>query len=174
MNIKLYYYIFKSKLLRLFQKRQSETEILKIRVKVLEGQLDYEKKEVKNLIVARMRELSAPELKSELLNLESCNGWGVSDYRPGVFVRLNEVKNGIEALYLEHKCFPIGTKPEGNFSFCIIEGENGNPVMFEQREVSNLYYKTFKSENMELENIINRVALEMFRTHINRIRVVPA
>ncbi|WP_211343818.1 hypothetical protein [Roseateles asaccharophilus] len=176
MDIRAYLNLAKWNLSRRFgflwaKPSQSEADILKIENEVLKSRLEFAQREIEDVVAASMQEVCGEELLQELMRLDSSNGWGV-DYKPGVFVRFVEVKKGIKALFAEYKSFPVGSMPEGNFTYCLTVGEGGEPVLFEQHEVSMLNYKIFRHENKPLDELIDLCANAMFRVHINKIRVL--
>jgi hypothetical protein len=150
---------------------QSEVDILKIENKALKSRIEFVEREIEDLVAVSMREVCGNELLQELMHLDSSNGWG-AEYKPGVFVQLIEIKKQIKNIFLEHKNFPVNSKPEGNFSYCLTTGKDGKPILFEQYEVSMLNYKIFPHENKSIDELVDICANAMFRTHINKIRVL--
>ena len=176
MKIRTYFYLAKWHLSHRFGSQktkptQSEADILKIENEVLRSQLELAHREIEVLIAASMQEVSGDKLLHELMHLDSSNGWGV-DFKPGVFVRFAELKKEIKNLFSTYQSFPVGCEPIGNFSYCLKVGATGEPILFEQHEVSMLNYKIFLNENKPIEELISTYANAMFLKHINKIRII--
>lgn len=150
---------------------QTEAEVLRIVNESLRSQLSFAQKEIDVLVADSMAEINGEVLVRELMNLDSSNGWGV-DYRPGVFARFEELKKCMAAIFSKYESFPVGSEPKGDFSYCLKLGKDGKPILYVRREVSMLNYQVFTQNNQPLGDLIDTFANAMFRTHINKIRVI--
>lgn len=118
-----------------------------------------------------MKELTTEQLRSELLNLDNSNGWGV-DFKPGVYVRRNKLVAEIESLVEEFGSFPTDQSLESEYDTIIVRNTDGSYTYGIRHEVSMLNYKKIEESGESLSNYAHQLAKFFFNTHINKIKVL--
>tara|TARA_R110001632_G_scaffold214612_2_gene341362 strand:- start:842 stop:1201 length:360 start_codon:yes stop_codon:yes gene_type:complete len=118
-----------------------------------------------------MKELTSEELRSELLNLDSSNGWGV-DCRLGVCVRRKKLVAEVEGLVEEFGSFPINQTLESEYNTIIARNSDGSYTYGIRYEVSMLNYQKFEESGESLNSYANQLATFFFSNHINKVKVL--